>query len=450
MVFGLGRKKKKNKIARITDIKGKDVVWRGQPDIASLQPPTPQPARTTIRLDDIPDVVSRLDDTKSRQTITAIRDLRNKVEPMIEELIRMVHTLEQDDLNVDSIDKHLAVIVVRGKKQVIDVVRRGVSPLPEINSLDDATRATTSLGQMLKKVGDVLGRQTKVIHIFAKKHASRFKDNLAIMNSHYSEMRVILDNQEHAKSESNEVLASLAKIKGHQETRDKNLQKISDLLTEGGMLKERISDIEDDTSAIKSSDEYRNHLRLQSKLEEFDVQKSQTADEINLQFAKITRPLSRYEYGSSLDKDQQRVLAALVADPGSTLSEENTDTVAIILENVRRGVESGAISVRDRTKMLSMLAETASCIGPLADKMSECSRRRAEVSAEADMARPVRLDELEREFVRATSAHQNNKSRGEALRAEVNEADSRIPIMIAGLETKLRQYTAISYDIVTD
>ena len=31
----------------------------------------------------------------------------------------------EDNLKVDDIDKHLAIIVVRGKKQVIDVIKKG-------------------------------------------------------------------------------------------------------------------------------------------------------------------------------------------------------------------------------------------------------------------------------------------------------------------------------------
>ena len=40
----------------------------------------------------------------------------------------------------------------------------------------------------------------------------------------------------------------------------------------------------------------------------FSSQKLKIKNEINAQFTKISRPLSRYEYGSSLDKDQKNLL----------------------------------------------------------------------------------------------------------------------------------------------
>ena len=40
--------------------------------------------------------------------------------------------------------------------------------LMQVSTLDDAKKLDYFLNQLLKKVGDVLGRQTRVIHIFAK------------------------------------------------------------------------------------------------------------------------------------------------------------------------------------------------------------------------------------------------------------------------------------------
>ena len=71
---------------------------------------------------------------------------------------------------------------MRGKKQVIDVIKKGVIQLPEISSINDAEKLDSALNQLLKKLGDVLGRQTRVIHIFAKKYATQLKGNLEVMH----------------------------------------------------------------------------------------------------------------------------------------------------------------------------------------------------------------------------------------------------------------------------
>src|SRR3989304_6519390 len=107
---------------------------------------------------------------------------------------KKIKELEQDNLHVDDIDKHLEILVVRGKKQVIDTIKKENSEkLPDIKSYDDVLVLTELLTQRLKRIGDVLGRQSRVIHIFAKKYAIKLKDYLAALNSDRNEMQTMMD-----------------------------------------------------------------------------------------------------------------------------------------------------------------------------------------------------------------------------------------------------------------
>ena len=47
---------------------------------------------------------------------------------------------------------------------------------------------------------------------------------------------------------------------------------------------------------------------MKNTLDTFSTQKSKIKNEVDTQFTKISRPLSRYEYGSSLDKEQKNLL----------------------------------------------------------------------------------------------------------------------------------------------
>ncbi|MDC4231847.1 MAG: exonuclease SbcC, partial [Nitrosopumilus sp.] len=140
------------------------------------------PRQKDVKLPDIPKIVADLNQLRTSQTTSEIKHLRKNTEPLIDDLLKIGKVLEKDNLNVDDIDKHLAIIVVRGKKQVIDSIKKDVVHLPDISSIDDAKKLDHSLNLILKKVGDVLGRQTRVIHIFAKKYAAQLKENLEVMN----------------------------------------------------------------------------------------------------------------------------------------------------------------------------------------------------------------------------------------------------------------------------
>ena len=121
MVFGWGKKKEEEK------------------------PLEEIPQNKEIKLSDVQKVVTELYQLRTSQTISEIKHLRNDTEPLIDDLIKIGNMLEKDDLKVDDIDKHLAIIVVRGKKQVIDVIKKGVTHLPEISTMGDAEKLNSSL-----------------------------------------------------------------------------------------------------------------------------------------------------------------------------------------------------------------------------------------------------------------------------------------------------------------
>jgi len=103
------------------------------------------PKEKEIRLSDISKIVINLKELRESQTLSEIKQLRNDTAPLIDDLIKIGDVLDKDNLKVDDIDKHLAIIVVRGKKQVIDVIKKGVIQLPEISSINDAEKLDSAL-----------------------------------------------------------------------------------------------------------------------------------------------------------------------------------------------------------------------------------------------------------------------------------------------------------------
>ena len=117
-----------------------------------------------IKLSEVQKITKDFLDLRNAQTLTEIKLLRDQTSPLIKELGSIAYALENDDLKVDDIDKHLRIIVVRGKKQVIDVIKKDTTDLPKVSSFDDITNMNNVLNHKLKKIGDVL----KTRHIFCR------------------------------------------------------------------------------------------------------------------------------------------------------------------------------------------------------------------------------------------------------------------------------------------
>ena len=407
------------------------------------------PQNKEVHLDDVSKIVTELYRLRTTQTISEIKFLRDNTDPLISDLIKIGKVLDDDDLQVDDIDKHLAIIVVRGKKQVIDVIKKGVNNLPEVSDIDSAKKLNVALNQILKKVGDVLGRQTRVIHIFAKKYANQLKDNLEIMNQNHSEIQNILKNFEYTKTSSDEINDNLNEIKTLQKSIIEKTQKIVETNKEVESLQEKISSLEKSIAEIKSSENYQKFLNLKNELDSFDSQKTSIKNNIGTQFTKISRPLSRYEYASSLDKEQKNILSKLVSDPFDVLLPQNKDAVIIILENVRKGISSGSISVKDVDKTLSQITETEEMLDNFIIQVSEYFKKYDSIKSEMNSLKPDNLDSLEAEMNKNISFKSDSELKSETFQGEIDESDSKIPVLVSSIEAKLRNFSNTTYTILT-
>jgi len=425
MVFGWGKKKQEEKSI--------DVI----------------PNEKEVKLLDIPKIMTELNQLRKSQTISEIKHLRNNTVPLIDDLLKIGNVLEKDNLQVDNIDKHLAIIVVRGKKQVISVIKKDVAHLPEISSIDDAKKLDSSLNQILKKVGDVLGRQTRVIHIFAKKYASQLKGNLAVMNKNHSEIHKLLKNYDYVQSTSDEITDILNQIKTLKATRLEKNQKIGDTNQSEQSLGKKFSSIQNSIEKIKSSDNYKKYLDLKNEYDTFTSQKSKIKNEVDAQFTKISRPLSRYEYGSALDKEQKNILTKLVENPFDMIIPQNTDSIIVILENVRKGISSGSISVKDVEKSLSYITETEESLDGFVKQISEYSEKQEKMKNDLSSLNPDELISLEHELTKNISSKEDLHLKSETFQGEIDEIDSKIPQLVSEIEGKLRKFSNTKYTVLS-
>ena len=168
---------------------------------------------------------------------------------------------------------------------------------------------------------------------------------------------------------------------------------------------------------------------------------------INSQFAKISRPLGRYEYGSSLDKDQKKILTRLIADPFGVLTKSNMDSVGIILENVRRGISSGSISVKDVPKTLSHMAETADLAGTFTQQISEHLAKCQKLEDEINAARSDELSALEDDLARNVSSKKNAEERILTLLDYMDDASSKTILLKSQIKDMLEGFTKSQYTL---
>lgn len=399
----------------------------------------------------ISEIKPRIDEIQSIRTKTIIAEAKNyrqKIEVQLSEITKIIKDLENDTLNVDDIDKHLEIIVVRGKKQVIDIIKKETSEkLLDIKSFDDVKSLNESTEQLLKRIGDVLGRQSRVIHIFAKKYASKLKEHLAVLNSDRAGLQILVDK--HSKM-NDDIRIILEKIQSYNESKNL-LNESSNRISGLKKLIEQLDETKEATrktiSELKSGKEYSKYLETQKKLDSLSSEKNQIKNSIDVQFTKISRPLSRYEYVSSLEKPQKILLEKLVANPFGVLTLENKEDIITILSSIRKGIEGGSISVKDFEKSLTSINETIEHLDSFISQITQYNKKKNELEQELGGFNTKELTQKENLLTKTDNDRLDAESKIERLEKEISDIKEKLPQLISDIENRLQKVSSVKYQV---
>ena len=424
MVFGWGKKKSEKQ----------------EPEIA--------PQKKQITLDVIHDVVNEIQ-TIRRKTITAeTKTFRNKIKSSSETILHIAIDLERDTLKVDDMDIHLRRLVERGKKEVISIIKKeSIVELPEINSYEDVGNFNVIAGRMLKKIGDALGRHSVPINVFAKKYASKLRDDLKTMTDRNDEITTLISNYANLETTTEQITDTMNKI-----TQSRKL--IISLGEEKKINKENIKNLENqiidnqkDIESIQNSDDYKKFLEINAKLDSMSDERNKIKNEIEEQFTKISRPLNKYVYVSSLDKPQKKLLENLIQNPFDVLIEENRRDIIQILESTKKGIQSGSVSVKDSNKSSLQIDETLSLLVGFIEKISTFHKSKNDIESKLSVFDNEQLRQKES----LLSKYENDKSLLESkiksAEKELVETTELIPKWIKSLESALNEISAVQYII---
>ena len=373
-----------------------------------------------ITLDDIPDVINEIRTIRKKTIIAETKTFRNKIKSSSETILHIAIDLERDTLKVDDMDVHLKRLVERGKREVISIIKReSIVELPEINSYDDVKDFNVISGKMLKKIGDALGRHSVPINVFAKKYASKLKDDLKTMTDRNDEITTLISNYAELETKTEHLTDTMNKI-----TQSKKL--IINLGDEKEIDKKNITNLENqlldnqkDIESIKNADSYKQFIEINNKLDAMADEKNQIKNEIEQQFTKISRPLNKYVYASSLGKPQRKLLEDLIARPYDVLIEINKHDITQILESTKKGVQAGSVSVKDSSKSLSQIDETILLLSSFIEKISIFEKSKNDIQSKLSVFDSEQLQQKES----ILRKHENDKS---TLESKIKSAEKEL------------------------
>ncbi len=406
------------------------------------------PKEKHILLSDVSNILEEISSVRTKTIMAEVKTFRNKIDSNRKTLLKITKELAGDTLNTEEIDHHLRRLVDRGKSDVLSIIKKECTKnLIEINSFDDVKAFSETVTKMLKRVGDSLGRHSNVIHIFAKKYAKRLKDDLRVMQSDNKEITVLVTNHIDLENEVEKITEniieyeqfqeSLVALDGRKDNAEKNIQN----------LREMKNNIIDEIETLKNSKEYTAYLKIKEEINSFLSVKLEIKNQIDSQFANISRPMNKYIYISALDKLQKKLLENLINNPIGVLTDENKDEIIQILEAVIKNVKSESISVKNIEKSLNQLNQTISLVDEFIDKINKCGQSKIDAENRLSVFNYANLEKLELDLSKNKNNKNDAESELESLDLERDSITESMSESIKSIQSTLNHISAVHYNI---
>ena len=424
MVFGFGKKKSTND------------------SIESTQ------SVNQFSLDKIDGMLQERKNQLENQILEKSKPIREEIEINRKEIIQLMSQFESDDLGSKDVDKHLKILIERGKNSVISGVRKEVSiKLSEIKKYQEVASLNSEIAQMLKRIGDILGPNSRVMHVFARKYADKLKEVLADVSKIKSELQKLVS--EYNKLDSSTLnISELSKkiIELKKETENKN-QLIAKTKEEIQNNLKAIKNLEEDINNIKSSSAYLEFHNLKKEIELLETEKDKIKHEIDFQFSKISRPLGKYSYVSSLEKPLKKIMEQMVEHPYDVITDETKSSVIEVLQAVIKSVVAGSVSVKDTDKSVEQIEETITRLDEFLRLKNDFVHKKILLEQKLLVFDNKNFEEKEKTLLKIKENNILAESEISQLETEASDTTKIIPELVKNIEKELSEITGTKHII---
>ena len=409
------------------------------------------PTHKNTNLENIPNIIQDITNLRQKTLIAEVKSFQKRIESDRKTLLSIADQLRKDNLSTKDMDPHLVILVNRGKKEVISSIQNEFQvKFSEIDSFERVLDFQRNSSRRIKKVGDMLGKHSRVIHIFAKKYAKKLKDDLQTLTDNLTEVNTLISNYDSNQELLNSVksiLTDFADAKKDIAKQERRKSQLEELAKNEKQNKINFTKLIDE---MKSSSQYKEFQDIQNKLILISEEEKTIKNEIEEQFIKISRPLNKYVYVSSLDKPLKMMIESLASSPYDVLTITNKSGIDTILNSVRSGIESGSVSVKDIEKSKEAINKIQNLIPTLIKQKLEFTKKISNLSESLNIFDNNKFLKLASDLEKSNFNMSDIESKISIIQKQIESTKNQIHDMISKLELNLKQASSIHYKISYD
>jgi hypothetical protein len=414
------------------------------------QQTAPSPSKQIIRIPEISQILDKQKEDKQKKVLEQTRTLFDDMKKELNAIYGIVDHLKNDDLKIDDIDNRLKILVTRSKAEVINIIsKESQKQLPQVKTYADVLTASEIAAHILKKIGDVLGKNSRVIHVFAKKYAQDLKAHLELVTKNHAMISKLIGQVSSLESSIAMINDKTGKITSTAQSMADNTRHIAKLKESYGDAEVVASLTQQQISNVFSSPAFAKFLEYQEKIKQVEAKENSLNKEIDEEFSKISRALGKYVYVTSLEKPLKTMLERLVEHPSEVIMEDK-NAIVKILESCMKGIMSGAVSVKETDKSVDYIMHTLSLLDGFRAKKNELRQQAQELRKNLESFDISQIETLERRLAKAKSDKEDAKLKIANLESELKRQTEQKQNLLAELEGALEQITGKSYQVVPE
>ena len=397
-------------------------------------------ASHTLKIDELePILASKKEELRKKITIQS-KPLFSEIERELNHIYKIIDHLKNDDLKVDDIEKILRVIVVRAKTEVIDVIsKESKKSLPVVSTFEDVAKTADASSHTLKKIGDVLGKHSRVIHVFAKKYAQDLKDHLALLTENHTLITKMLSDYSTLESSSGVIKDTMSKIQHSAQELIEIENHIAQLRKSQESAQNLCESTQKQITDTHASSEYAQLLEMENKITQIKSQEGKLDRQIDDEFSKVSRPLGKYVYVTSLDKSLKSILERLVERPSKVITTESKESIITILESCMKGIVSGTISVKETDKSVDHITHLMSILDNLMQQKRSIQSQIQKIEKQASAFDRKKLESLEKQLSKSKSDLADAQTKIKNLQSELEQKSSQRQKLFQDLKSYLER-----------
>jgi len=400
-----------------------------------------------VSLDKIENILQEKKNNISNEIIEKSKSIRDKIETDRKKIIQLFSQFESDDLGTHDVDKHLKIIIERGKNAVISGVRKETTKkLDEIKKYQDVVNLNSEVAQLLKRIGDILGPNSRVMHVFARKYADKLKEILADIAKTKADLQKLVneyDKLDFGISNISEWSKKIIDSKKDNEIKNNSIVSTKEEIQNSIKT---IQSLEEDVKNLKSSNSYIEFLNIKKELESLEVEKDRIKHEVDFQFSKISRPLGKYSYVSSLEKPLKLVMEKMSENPYDIITNETKNAVIEVLQAVIKSVVAGNVSVKDTDKSVEQIEETITRLDEFLKLKNDLANKKNALEQKIQF-NSKDIEEKEKNLTRTKERKAQLESEIVNLENQIYETAKLIPQIVKNIESKLSEILGTKFTI---